>query len=75
MEAYIKRWLHLAGDRDGGRREREGKKWATQHTCKSVAIPILQYMCDTVLIRNQDETVSMCKNMRAKYGTNLSNSK
>ncbi|XP_049897756.1 uncharacterized protein LOC126388602 [Epinephelus moara] len=32
VEAYIKRWLHLAGDRDGGRREREEKRRASQHT-------------------------------------------
>ncbi|XP_078027182.1 uncharacterized protein LOC144464333 [Epinephelus lanceolatus] len=49
VEAYIKRWLHLTGDRDGGRREREEKRHASQHTCKSATIPILQYMCDTVL--------------------------
>ena len=44
VEAYIKRWLHLAGDRDGGRREREEKRRASQHTGKSATIPILQYM-------------------------------
>ncbi|XP_038129343.1 uncharacterized protein LOC119775437 [Cyprinodon tularosa] len=30
VEAYIKRWLHLAGDRDGGRRKREEKRRSTQ---------------------------------------------
>uniref|UniRef100_A0A672GHG3 DUF4806 domain-containing protein n=1 Tax=Salarias fasciatus TaxID=181472 RepID=A0A672GHG3_SALFA len=35
VEAFIKRWLHLAGDRDGGRREREEKRRATQLTRKS----------------------------------------
>ncbi|XP_030608516.1 uncharacterized protein LOC115796315 isoform X2 [Archocentrus centrarchus] len=30
VETFIKRWLHLAGDRDGGRREREEKRRCTQ---------------------------------------------
>jgi len=44
VEAYIKKWLHLAGDRDGGRREREERRRAVQETRKSVTISILQYM-------------------------------
>ncbi|XP_071059738.1 uncharacterized protein [Pseudochaenichthys georgianus] len=33
VESYIKKWLHLAGDRDGGRREREERRRAVQETC------------------------------------------
>ncbi|XP_026101563.1 uncharacterized protein LOC113072803 isoform X1 [Carassius auratus] len=32
IEFFIKKWLHLAGDRDGGRREREKRK-SVQETC------------------------------------------
>ncbi|XP_071059130.1 uncharacterized protein [Pseudochaenichthys georgianus] len=32
VESYIKKWLHLAGDRDGGRREREERRRAVQET-------------------------------------------
>ncbi|RVE69048.1 hypothetical protein OJAV_G00073800 [Oryzias javanicus] len=33
IEMFIKRWLHLAGDRDGGRRQREERRQTVQHSC------------------------------------------
>ncbi|XP_065151875.1 uncharacterized protein [Paramisgurnus dabryanus] len=33
IESHIKRWLHLAGDRDGGRREREERRRTQNQTC------------------------------------------
>ncbi|XP_024116108.1 uncharacterized protein LOC112137831 [Oryzias melastigma] len=32
IDTFIKRWLHLAGDRDGGRRKREERRQAVQNS-------------------------------------------
>lgn len=41
VECYIKRWLHLASDRDGGRRKREERRQTFQNICKSVPMSVL----------------------------------
>ncbi|XP_056611022.1 uncharacterized protein LOC130427520 [Triplophysa dalaica] len=37
VECYIKRWLHLASDRDGGRRKREERRQTFQNICPDLA--------------------------------------